>query len=334
MNSYFILFPNCVAVKGANRSSICDLQENRIKLIPNLLFEILALLKDMAIKEIKNHYNNELNDGIDKYFEMLEKEGYGFWTDDPKQFPDLNLQWDSPSLITNAIIDIDERSVYSLLDAFRELSHLGVTGLQLRFYWKVDYSYLNQILNNLLESRIKSIDLVLKEDEWSFKKIKKLCLQHRRIRSLFIYCADIDNSNYHKDLDVVIACTKQIIHPETHCGVVSPDFFTINIKHFTESQKSNSCLNKKVSIDRFGIIKNCPSSKDAFGRFGETTLIEAIKNPLFSKYWNVSKDQIAVCQDCEFRFVCTDCRAFILDPENSLSKPSKCGYDPYSSSWV
>jgi len=40
-----------------------------------------------------------------------------------------------------------------------------------------------------------------------------------------------------------------------------------------------------------------------------------------------------VCQDCEFRHICTDCRAFIKDSNNIYSQPAKCGYNPYIAKW-
>jgi len=53
----------------------------------------------------------------------------------------------------------------------------------------------------------------------------------------------------------------------------------------------------------------------------------------FKDLWSINKDQIEVCKDCEFRYVCTDCRAFITDPDNRYSKPSTCTYDPYTAQW-
>ncbi len=35
----------------------------------------------------------------------------------------------------------------------------------------------------------------------------------------------------------------------------------------------------------------------------------------------------------EFRYICTDYRAYVEDPEDILSKPLKCGYNPYTGEW-
>jgi len=49
---------------------------------------------------------------------------------------------------------------------------------------------------------------------------------------------------------------------------------------------------------------------------------------------SITKDQVAVCRDCEFRYVCTDCRAYTQDADDPYSKPAKCTYDPYTATWA
>jgi len=58
-----------------------------------------------------------------------------------------------------------------------------------------------------------------------------------------------------------------------------------------------------------------------------------LKKNNFKKYWNITKDQIETCKDCEFRYVCTDCRAYLKNPSSMFSKPLKCGYNPYKGIW-
>lgn len=86
-------------------------------------------------------------------------------------------------------------------------------------------------------------------------------------------------------------------------------------------------------IDRYGNIKNCPSIKNEYGNIKSDSIKEVIKNDLFTKYWNINKDQITTCKVCEFRYNCTDCRAFIEDSNDIYSKPSKCSYNPITCTW-
>jgi SPASM domain peptide maturase of grasp-with-spasm system len=117
------------------------------------------------------------------------------------------------------------------------------------------------------------------------------------------------------------------------CGQIHRGYFTMNMTHYTESLSHNTCLNRKIAIDINGDIKNCPGMKASFGNIRDTTLEEAISNRGFKKYWNINKDKINKCRDCEFRHICTDCRAFVEDPSDQYSAPLKCGYNPYTCEW-
>ncbi len=46
-NKYFQLYANCILVKGASRSTICDLQNEFYIFIPNKVSDILLELEKM-----------------------------------------------------------------------------------------------------------------------------------------------------------------------------------------------------------------------------------------------------------------------------------------------
>ena len=74
-------------------------------------------------------------------------------------------------------------------------------------------------------------------------------------------------------------------------------------------------------------------AKKSFGNLSDTKLSDVLNHPELKKYWNINKDKIAICKDCEYRYVCIDCRAFVENPTDQYSKPLKCGYDPYKGEW-
>jgi radical SAM protein with 4Fe4S-binding SPASM domain len=49
--------------------------------------------------------------------------------------------------------------------------------------------------------------------------------------------------------------------------------------------------------------------------------------------WEITKNQIEICKDCELRYICQDCRAYTIDENNKYSKPLKCKYDQYQAVW-
>jgi SPASM domain peptide maturase of grasp-with-spasm system len=117
------------------------------------------------------------------------------------------------------------------------------------------------------------------------------------------------------------------------CGYILPEIFENNLELYTESLKYNTCLNRKISIDENGEIKNCPSMTKSFGNIKNITLEQAVNKEGFKDTWNIKKDDIAICKDCEFRHICTDCRAYLQNPYDIFSKPLKCGYNPYTNKW-
>ncbi|WP_417197753.1 grasp-with-spasm system SPASM domain peptide maturase [Bizionia sp.] len=334
---YFVLFANCIPVKGNKRSVICDLHRQELKLIPNNLFDILTQYKNSRIDEIKRNYDNKFNETIDEYFNFLLENELGFYTNLPHSFPELNLKWNSPALITNAILDIDFNSNYNLENVFTELDKLTCKHIQLRFFSSISFCKLKKILSilNKEDYCIISVDLILKfTDDLTIESLNKLILDMPRITSLIIY-KSTDNVHVkpvRSSLNHFIYTTESIKNHK-FCGIVNGNYFSINIKNFTESQKYNSCLNRKISIDTEGNIKNCPSVSQSFGNIKDTSLQKALEHKDFKKYWNITKDQIDVCKDCEFRYICTDCRAYTENPEDHYSKPLKCGYNPYTNVW-
>jgi SPASM domain peptide maturase of grasp-with-spasm system len=324
-------------VNGFSRSIICDTQRNNYIFIPLDLAEILSLHSNKSIQEIKDIYGVDNEETIEEYFDFLIAEEYIYFCefDEIKLFPKLDLNWENPSQITNAIIDCDFSLKLDFEDLFIQLENLGVKDIQLRLYKYIGSDILNQILKYLELSPIKSVELYLKYDEeLSDNILIDIAHRNKRIPFIIIHSSPFDKYlNNSEEFPCPIKFTKEIIDNSSHCGFIKHDYFTINIDLFTESQKHNTCLNRKISIDVNGEIKNCPSMAKSYGNIKDTTLKEAIEKAGFKDVWNINKDQIEICKDCEFRHICTDCRAFIQDPNNIYSKPAKCSYDPYTATW-
>jgi len=121
MKKTFRLYANCLPVCGARRSVICDVQRQRYSFIPNQLYKILMDLQGRTVDEIKAVYGYSHDSVIDSYFEFLLSNGYGFYSDDPAAFPALDLSWDHPAVITNAIVDVDAGSSHDYAALFKEL---------------------------------------------------------------------------------------------------------------------------------------------------------------------------------------------------------------------
>ncbi|KQX10221.1 grasp-with-spasm system SPASM domain peptide maturase [Flavobacterium sp. Root420] len=335
-HSNFNLFADCIPVKGFNRSIICDTRNNNYHFIPNALFDLLEMYEGKTVADVKNHFEHKYDEIIDEYFDFLIENKLIFFNSNPNLFPKINTSWDSPSLITNIIIDYDE-ILHDFNNLIPQFEKLKCSYIQLRFYKHVDVDYIKNIVSQLnnKKSRVISIDFILPYyDGFDLEAVNMLLLENRRIHSLVFFNSPVDR-NYQplrQKMGYLMMVKRNIIN-EKHCGIINNEYFYSNIKLFSESLTHNTCLNRKISIDKEGNIKNCPSMSENFGNIKSSNLNTALNHPDFKKYWNISKDKVEVCKDCEFRHICTDCRAYVENSENQYSKPLKCGYNPYTNVW-
>jgi SPASM domain peptide maturase of grasp-with-spasm system len=330
----FKLFANCLPVKGARRSTICDLQKQRMRLIPNDLFYILTDLAGLPTTEIKRRFNGDCDEVIDNYFTMLTEEAYGFWCDEPELFPKLDLSWDRPEKITNAIIDVDRSSKHDYQSLISQLDELGCQALQIRAYDELTLADLEEILTHCERHRLRHLDLVIKfHPELTAEALNALCMDHQVISQIIVHSSPQKSRLKVNPFSIIINYCTFPVTPSS-CGMISPGFFSLTLEHFTEALNFNSCLNRKIGIGADGEIKACPAMKQSAGNAGHTKLKAVVNDPQLIQIGSITKDQIAVCRDCEFRYVCTDCRAYTQDANDLYSKPAKCTYDPYTSTWA
>lgn len=336
LDKYAMLYSCCIPVEGASRSIICDLQRNTFITIPKQLLGFTKTITKYPLTKYKDIYSDEDIEILETYIQLLLKNEFLFFTNNPDMFPPINIsKWEEPSLITNSIIDIGEIIYIDFKKTFSELSQLGCKHIQIRSFVPRNLTFFDTILSMLEEFNLLSIELIACYDKSITSiELESFITRNNYVTSLIIHSVPDDIikqdtiPTYHK-----VWFTDELIHDETCCGVITPSHFSINIKLFTESQNFNSCLNRKISIDKNGNIKNCPSFNKSFGSAVNTSLIEIVTHNETLKFlWKLNKDQVKVCKDCEFRYICTDCRAYLTNNTDIYSKPLKCKYDPYSNS--
>ena len=337
MNTHFILFSNCFIVKGASRAVLCDLQKNKSIFVPNDLAEVVSHLENNSISEAIEKYGKENKKTIIEYLDYLESNEFGFLCKEKevKHFPRMDMKFESPNYISNAVVEMKKADYKRIETIFKQLNKLKCEAIHLFFYSMItteDIKFIYYISKN---STFNSIEITAKFNpdinEIQLSIIDKI---PNKVVQLIFYSSDKELTLEYGDkcLFKVIYIKNSTISSKS-CGNVSSYYMHVNRDKFLEAQQFNSCLHKKIAIDAVGNIKNCPSMAQSFGNIKDTTLEEAMNHKDFKIYWNITKDKIAICKDCEFRYICTDCRAYLEDSQDKYSKPLKCGYNPYTSTW-
>lgn len=329
------VFSNCVPVKGARRSAVYDLGHNEYFLIPNDLFNIIQDSRFITIGKIKKKYGWENENIIDEYIEVLLNNRAAILMDKSgvKNLPPITLDWEYPSQISNAILDVGSWCEIYLSKVVSGLNELGCFHVQIRSYSIYPFEFWIKVIENFQDTRITSIEFLITFEEHAIDFWEKQCLLNNRISNVFIHSTPVSYPNKLGNPLQKVFYYNQIVTSEKNCGEICPQYFNINMRLYTESLQFNTCLNRKIAVDQNGNIKNCPSLSNGFGHISKTNLADAIVNENFKSFWGIKKDQVHVCKDCEFRYMCTDCRAYLSNEEDIYSKPLKCGYNPYSAVW-
>ncbi len=337
---YLRLLPACQVFAGPCRAVVVNAGAGTFEVIPLQLKEIIELGNSATLSEIYDQYGPKNKPVIDSYFDFLVSGGFAFISDSLENpmrgEPVLYESWDTPYMFSNAIVDFNGELEVYYLARIKELGALGCNMLQLRFFQEQEYYQLEQVVEQVYALRLFN-GLSIVADATCFPStdeasIEALIVRCPIVNEVILYNSTddcfYDNKQYRFK---VLQLTAKL--DEKSCGAVLPFYFATNISSFSESFSHNTCLNRKIGIDVKGNIKNCPSMVNSFGNIVEATLTQAIEHPEFKKLWFITKDQVSKCQTCEFRKICTDCRAYLDNPEDPFSAPLKCGYDPLTCTW-
>lgn len=121
-----------------------------------------------------------------------------------------------------------------------------------------------------------------------------------------------------------------------------PNFPKVTLGSFTRNKLGHPCLNGEICVQANGAVYPCIMDRTrVLGNVTESTLREIVHGEATQDIWVLSKDQIPVCCDCEYRYACYDCRPLavamaeaIVQPQPSwLTKDPCCLYDPYTGEW-
>ena len=345
LGKHVLLFTDCVPVEGHTASAIYDLTRGTISTFPSAYFPIFDLFRTLRLGQLLDTFAEEDRANLRDFLGFLLSNEYVAFVDELAPFPEIPSAWDAPCSIDNAIIDVntqrhDYRRIVSELDA------LGCIHLQVRSYSPVfALSDLVDLARLCLGTSIQTLQAIIPHDPAnSDDDYAAVVSSHRILAGLAVHSASQDRQirvDYGARgasasiAAVQIDMTTKKLESALDCGSITKEhLLRPSTPTFNELHHFNGCLNRKISIDENGEVRNCPAMARSFGHHQSVTLSDIVARPGFQSAWRVRKDEIKICQDCQYRYACTDCRAFLEDPDSEDSKPLKCGYDPYTDSWA
>lgn len=340
----FILSSSCKVVKGARRTLLNDYLRNEVRFIPNNYYDLIQILDRSNILEIREAIDDKSRDAFDDFVSFMVSNEYAYIHQDTDLFPTISKKInDEHVILKDCIIEIDstfyDNESFNLI--INEIDSLNCDDIQIRFLGNINASFIREVLNIAQRSSINCIEIHCENNNISDEIWFEIIEEFATLSNIFIYSSNKNSKNEHIIkrsghapllMGVVHHLTSSL--SKDNCGVISTNnlsFIDIRMYHLT--QKFNGCLYKKLTIDKEGNIKNCLYMNQSFGKVSKGALKKVINDSNFRSLWFICKDEISICKDCEFRYNCTDCRAFLSDKMDPNSKPRKCGYNPYTNEW-
>ena len=330
-NNFIQLFPCCKIVNGDQKDAIYDLQREKYHLIPHSLTRVLDDAKNLTWGQIVSKYSYNL-DILHEYLDFLIRNELVIIDENLSGIMDIDEGFTSSSTISNAILDFDKNTNYNIQLVLRELEELRCENIEIRFYDEISIQNLLNILYLFENTSIRDLEVLIPyTDILEIDFILKLHLDFPRLRKITIHKSptQIESINIHDEICIIYS-SEEITNEEC-CGVINYWYMLPKTELYLESQQFNTCLNRKIGIDRLGNIKNCPSASHSYGIVGKEKICDIVRSDAFQRYWKIKKDDIKGCKDCELRHMCQDCRVFIEDLSDIYSKPQKCKYNPFKS---
>ena len=336
-NQYLLLFAGCIPVRGVKKSMIIDTERDELFRFDSRYYPFIHLLENKKYTEAIQAVDEDQREYMEEFTRFILENELGFFTGTPALFPKPAETWSSPRSLQNAILDF-KTVKYDYIRVVKQLLQLGCHHLQFRFFSRHTLDFLIQFMKAPELNKFRSVELIVPyDDTFTEEKLRTFLSANPVISLLYIYstkASRLKELQYGPEVITrIILLEEDTISPD-NCG-------NINIKNmripdtgtFYENKFHNSCLNRKISIDTEGYIRNCPSMKEHYGHCENVLLKDVIANPAYKKYGNIRKDQIEVCKDCEYRYICNDCRAYTRN-NHFYGKPLKCKYDPYTGEWT
>lgn len=111
--------------------------------------------------------------------------------------------------------------------------------------------------------------------------------------------------------------------------------FSTSLEEFFQNSTSNVCLGRRMVLKEGGEVLPCVFARDTvLGNFKKNSLEEILNGKEAETIKSLTKDRVYVCQDCEFRYACHDCRPLSLAVYGNIHAPNpRCTYNPYTGTW-
>ena len=123
-------------------------------------------------------------------------------------------------------------------------------------------------------------------------------------------------------------------------GLLLEPSFEAHAETIAHYASGHSCLLGRIAVTELGDVLPCIFTRNhpVGNVLVSRALSPIVRGQALRQIWGATKDQVMVCRDCEYRYVCFDCRplseAAAAGKAGYLHAPyPRCTYNPYTGEW-
>ncbi len=121
--------------------------------------------------------------------------------------------------------------------------------------------------------------------------------------------------------------------------LLEPPKGQVGLSKYRRNRAFNPCLAGKIAVTAEGLVLPCIFSREIIlGDVHNNTISEIVENSETQRVWTITKDEVMVCGDCEYRYGCHDCRPLSYSTNDKMNfdsaPPARCTYNPYTGRWA
>ncbi len=331
-NKFIKRSEDCILVKGYKKSIVYDLRRED--------YTILSQSQSKWFEEIDKKPIEAVNQLISKnkvyedfVKDLFEQEFiFNCTKEELDYFPPLQKKWFHPSEINNILLFRSKKSNDGIFKVLDELEQLGLQHVQIFLEDQLDFDQVKKLIIRFSEIAIKSIEIFSTEDiSEDFINNADNFIETQLITLTITNSKKFGLVKKSRKHPFNILFLKNPFKELFEKKAPDPNYFTVDIRLYMESQFHNTFFNKKLIIDSEDTILDHVNG-NSFGKLKKGVLMNLLQSPEFKKLWNVKKDDISVCKDCEYRHMCVDSRKPI-HVKGEWKFDTMCNYDPYSGKW-
>jgi hypothetical protein len=310
---YFVLYPFIKIVLGKRRSIILNTLDNSIQMLPIPFIPIIKLIETHNIIQLEKV--NITPDLLTSFTDYFIKNDLGVLLD-KKCIPNLDLKFKISNLIDVVEIELSQILIIKFDEIYTKLNLLK--GITIFIIVKAENT---ELLGDVLKKfyyHNRPINLLL-------------CLNVKK--ELY---SEIDkiHSNYKSRLKIFINGSKYEFQDKTENNCITvlnaSSKVKISANIYNTSQREHPYFSSRIFIDCSCKYSSCYKDENTIGNFFEDSFEIIVQSLIQNKFWQISRDLIVDCNECEFRYSCLDNSTPIFVKENYFLS-EKCKYSPYES---